>query len=38
MIYLFEGVGVVFIIFFINNKVNFEVLKVYVNFLLENNV
>lgn len=38
MIYLFEGVGVVFIIFFINNKVNIEVLKIYVNFLLENNV
>lgn len=38
MIYLFEGVGVVFIIFFINNKINIEVLKIYVNFLLENNV
>lgn len=30
MIYMFEGVGVVLVIFFINNEVDFNVLERYV--------
>ncbi|HCZ0064814.1 TPA: 4-hydroxy-tetrahydrodipicolinate synthase [Staphylococcus aureus] len=37
MTHLFEGVGVALTTPFTNNKVNLEVLKAHVNFLLENN-